>query len=251
MHDIRFIRDNPDAFDEGLRKRGLAPLSAELIALDERRRTAIAALQASQERRNALSKEIGQAKAKKDEARAQELMAEVARLKDSAPALEQAERQANASLDKALAEVPNLPNPDVPVGKDEHDNLERHRFGTPRDLATLKEHFEIGEAIGFMDFETAAKLSGSRFVVLRGQLARLERALGQFMLDMHTSEHSYTEVNPPLLVRDEVMFGTAQLPKFFEDQFAAHPASVLETHIDYDEDGNRVPEKYQYTRAIG
>jgi seryl-tRNA synthetase len=220
MHDIRFIRDNPDAFDEGLKKRGLAPLSAELIALDERRRTAIAALQAAQERRNALSKEIGQAKAKKDEARAQALMAEVAQLKDSAPQLEQAEREANAALEKALAEIPNTPLSDVPVGKDEHDNVERHRFGAPRDLATPKEHFEIGEAMGFMDFETAAKLSGSRFVVLRGQLARLERALGQFMLDLHTSEHGYAEVNPPLLVRDEVMFGTAQLPKFAEDQFA-------------------------------
>jgi seryl-tRNA synthetase len=224
MHDIRFIRDNPGLFDEGLRKRGLAPLSAELIALDERRRSAIAALQAAQERRNALSKEIGQAKAKKDEARAQELMAEVARLKDGAPALEQAERGANATLEKALAEIPNMPNPDVPVGKDEHDNVERHRFGTPRDLATPKEHFEIGEAMGFMDFETAAKLSGSRFVVLRGQLARLERALGQFMLDLHTSEHGYTEVNPPLLVRNEVMFGTAQLPKFRDDQFFAGTA---------------------------
>jgi seryl-tRNA synthetase len=221
MHDIRFIRDNPAAFDEGLKKRGLAPLSAELIALDERRRGAIAALQAAQERRNALSKEIGQAKAKKDEACAQALMAEVAQLKDSVPQLEQAEREANAALEKALAEIPNLPNPDVPVGKDEHDNVERHRFGTPRDLATPKEHFEIGEAMGFMDFETAAKLSGSRFVVLRGQLARLERALGQFMLDLHTSEHGYVEVNPPLLVRNEAMFGTAQLPKFKEDQFRA------------------------------
>jgi seryl-tRNA synthetase len=221
MHDIRLIRENPDLFDEGLRKRGLAPLSAELIALDEHRRSAIAALQAAQERRNALSKEIGQAKAKKDEARAQALMAEVAQLKDSAPALEQAEREANAALDKTLAEIPNTPNPNVPVGKDEHDNVERHRSGTPRDLAAPKEHFEIGEAMGLMDFETAAKLSGSRFVVLRGQLARLERALGQFMLDLHTGEHGYTEVNPPLLVRDEVMFGTAQLPKFEEDQFQA------------------------------
>src|SRR5215213_4797201 len=140
MHDIRLIRDNPATFDEGLKKRGLAPLSAELIALDERRRTAIAALQAAQERRNALSKEIGQAKAKKDEARAQELMAEVARLKDSAPALEQAEREANAGLEKALAQIPNLPNPDVPEGKDEHGNVERadHRFGNPGDLATPK-----------------------------------------------------------------------------------------------------------------
>ena len=228
MHDIRFIRDNPAAFDEGLTKRGLAPLSAELLALDERRRAAIAALQAAQERRNALSKEIGQAKAKKDNARAEALMSEVAQLKDSVLGLEQTEREANAALEKALAEIPNTPNSDVPVGKDEHGNVERRRFGTPRDLATPKEHFEIGEAMGLMDFETAAKLSGSRFVVLRGQLARLERALGQLMLDLHTSEHGYTEVAPPLLVRDEVMFGTAQLPKFAEDQFSVFKKKDLE-----------------------
>jgi seryl-tRNA synthetase len=222
MHDIRLIRENPDLFDEGLRKRGLAPLSAELIALDEHRRSAVAALQAAQERRNALSKEIGQAKAKKDEARAPELMAEVAQLKEAAPQLEAAEREVTNALNDALAEIPNTPNADVPVGGDEHDNVERHRFGEPRQLAGAKQHFEIGEAMGLMDFETAAKLSGSRFVVLRGGLARLERALGQFMLDLHTSEHGYTEVAPPLLVRDEVMFGTAQLPKFEDDQFAAY-----------------------------
>ena len=219
MHDIRFIRDNPNAFDEGLTKRGLLPLSAALIALDERRRAAVAALQGAQERRNALSKEIGQAKAKKDDARAAELMAEVARLKDGAPALEGAEREASAALDKALADIPNTPNPDVPVGKDEHDNVERHRFGAPRDIATAKEHFEIGEAMGLMDFETAAKLSGSRFVVLRGALARLSRALGQFMIDLHTTEHGYVECNPPLLVRDAAVFGVGQLPKFQEDLF--------------------------------
>jgi seryl-tRNA synthetase len=232
MHDIRSIRDNPNAFDEGLTKRGVAPLSAGLIALDERRRAAIAALQAAQERRNALSKEIGQAKAKKDDARAAELMAEVAHLKDGAPALEAAEREASAALDKALADIPNTPNPDVPVGEDEHENVERHRFGAPRDLAMAKEHFGIGEAMGLMDFETAAKLSGSRFVVLRGELARLERALGQFMLDLHTGEHGYTEVAPPLLVRDEVMFGTAQLPKFRDDQFRATREQDFEAPVE-------------------
>jgi seryl-tRNA synthetase len=221
MHDIRFIRENPDAFDEGLRKRGLEPPSRELIELDEKRRGAIAALQAAQERRNALSKEIGQAKAKKDEARAQELMAEVAQLKDDVPQLEAAEREANTALEKRLAEIPNLPGVDVPVGKDEHDNVEKSRLGNPRNFAAPKEHFEIGEAMSLMDFETAAKLSGSRFVVLKGQLARLERALGQFMMDLHTTEHGYTEVNPPILVRDDVMFGTGQLPKFEDDQFAA------------------------------
>jgi seryl-tRNA synthetase len=230
MHDLRFIRDNPDAFDEGLRRRGLEPLSREFIALDEARRSAIAALQAAQERRNALSKEIGLAKAKKDEARAQELMAEVARLKDDVPQLEAAEREANAALDKRLAEIPNLPNPDVPEGRDEHENVEKSRFGNPRDLATPKEHFEIGEALRQMDFETAAKLSGSRFVVLKGQIARLERALGQFMMDLHTTEHGYTELTPPLLVRDEVMFGTGQLPKFEDDQFFTKKADA----VDYD-----------------
>ncbi|HEX2726594.1 MAG TPA: serine--tRNA ligase [Beijerinckiaceae bacterium] len=235
MHDIRFIREHAAAFDQGLVNRGLEPMSAALIALDDKRKAAIAALQAAQERRNALSKEIGQAKAKKEEARAQELMAEVARLKESVPQLEAAERTALRTLEEALAGIPNTPAPDVPVGKDEHDNVERHRFGAPRDLATPKQHFEIGEAMGTMDFETAAKLSGSRFVVLRGQLARLERALGQFMLDLHTGEHGYTEVAPPLLVRDEVMFGTAQLPKFEDDQFSVfrglHDADAQDEHL--------------------
>src|SRR3954452_4562512 len=224
MHDIRFIRENREAFVEGLRRRGLeAPeaLADRLIALDEERRGAIAALQAAQERRNALSKEIGQAKAKKDEARAQGLMAEVAALKDNVPQLEAAEREASAALEKELAEIPNLPKPppEVPVGKDEHDNVERHRFGNPRIFPAPKQHFELGEAMGLMDFEAAAKLSGSRFVVLRGELARLERALGQFMLDLHTIEHGYTEVAPPLLVRDSAVFGVGQLPKFEDDLF--------------------------------
>lgn len=223
MHDIRAIRDNPAAFDEGLRKRGLEPLSDRLTALDDRRRAAISGLQAAQERRNSLSKEIGQAKAAKDEARAQALMAEVARLKESVPELEAAERDALADLERELASIPNTPLPDVPEGRDEHGNVERadHRFGKPPEMPWAKEHFALGEAWGLMDFEAAAKLSGARFVVLRGQLARLERALGQFMLDLHTTEHGYTEVSPPLLVRDEAMFGTAQLPKFREDQFRA------------------------------
>src|SRR3954454_6790201 len=233
MHDIRFIRENPEAFDRGLASRGLEPMAQALIALDEERRTAIPALQAAQERRNALSKEIGHAKAKKDEARARGLMAEVGELKDNVPQLEAAERAASAALEKELAEIPNLPKPppEVPVGKDEHDNVEHHRFGNPRNFPAPKQHFELGEAMGLMDFEAAAKLSGSRFVVLRGELARLERALGQFMLDLHTTEHGYTEVAPPLLVRDEVMFGTAQLPKFHDDQFAAFPEPVLRSNF--------------------
>jgi seryl-tRNA synthetase len=228
MHDIRSIRDNPAAFDQGLRNRGMEPLSERLIALDDQRKSAISALQAAMERRNAMSKEIGQAKAKKDEARAQELMAEVARLKETMPELEETERTAEKALQEALAAIPNIPKEEVPLGADEHGNVERHRFGNSKNLPEAKQHFEIGETLGLMDFETAAKLSGSRFVVLKGGLARLERALGQFMIDLHTTEHGYTEVNPPLLVRDEAMFGTAQLPKFEDDQFWAFPGSALE-----------------------
>ncbi|MBM6596123.1 serine--tRNA ligase [Microvirga pudoricolor] len=228
MHDIRAIRENPAAFDQGLQKRGMEPLSERLIALDDRRKAAVSALQSALELRNSRSKEIGQAKAKKDEARAGELMAEVARLKESVPALEQEEREAGQALDTLLASLPNIPKPDVPVGADEAGNVERHRSGNPKNLTVAKQHFEIGEDLGLMDFETAAKLSGSRFVVLKGGLARLERALGQFMIDLHTNEHGYTEVSPPLLVRDDAMYGTAQLPKFEFDQFWAFPGSALE-----------------------
>jgi len=220
MHDIRSIRDNPDAFDRGLARRGLAPLAQTLIALDEKRRALITRLEQAQARRNAASKEIGQAKAKKDEAAAQALMAEVAALKDTIPALEKDERAASKALEDALAQIPNLPLDDVPDGQDEHDNVEYRVWGAKRDYGFApKQHFELGEALGQMDFELAAKLSGARFVVLQKGLARLERALGQFMLDLHTQEHGYVEVNPPILVRDEAMFGTAQLPKFAEDQF--------------------------------
>jgi seryl-tRNA synthetase len=226
MHDIRLIRDDPAVFDKGLAARGLGPLSERLIALDDARKLAISAAQDAQERRNALSREIGAAKKAKDEARAQELMAEVARLKERAPELERVEKEADAELRAALAEIPNMPGPNVPVGQDETGNVVRHEWGKPVALANPRQHFELGEAWRggggtLMDFGAASKLSGSRFVVLRGQLARLERALGQFMLDLHTTEHGYTEVSPPLLVRDEVMFGTAQLPKFKNDQFKA------------------------------
>ncbi|TFZ60254.1 serine--tRNA ligase [Methylorubrum sp. Q1] len=222
MHDIRAIRENPEAFDRDLERRGLAPLSAELIALDDARKGAVSAAQAAQERRNALSKEIGAAKKAKDEARATALMAEVARLKEEAPGLEAAQGEAQKALDDRLAAIPNRPKEDVPLGADEHGNVEYRRFESSRErLAQGREHFELGEATGLMDFEAAAKLSGSRFVVLKGQLARLERALGQFMLDLHTGEHGYLEVAPPILVRSEAMFGTAQLPKFADDQFSA------------------------------
>jgi seryl-tRNA synthetase len=221
MHDIRFIRDNPDAFDKALARRGLEPQAQRLIALDEQRRAKILALETAQARRNAASKEIGEAKKNKDEEKAKGLLSEVAALKESMPAMEAVEKEASKALNEALAEIPNLPLDEVPEGKDEKDNVEHHRFGAKRDYAFApKQHFDLGEALGQMDFETAAKLSGARFVVLKKGLARLERALGQFMLDIHTSEpHNYTEVAPPLLVRDPAMFGTAQLPKFEEDQF--------------------------------
>jgi seryl-tRNA synthetase len=221
MHDIKFIRDNPDAFDRGLARRGLAPEAARLIALDETRRAQILELEKAQARRNAASKEIGEAKKSKDEEKAKALMSEVATLKESIPAMEAQEKAASKALDDVLAQIPNLPLDEVPDGKDEKDNVEHHRFGAKRDYAfTPKQHFELGEALGQMDFEAAAKLSGARFVVLKKGLARLERALGQFMLDVHTSEpHNYTEVDPPLMVRDQAMVGTAQLPKFMNDQF--------------------------------
>ncbi len=220
MHDIKWIRENPEAFDRGLARRGLAPEAARLITIDERRRNAITKAEQAQARRNAASREIGEAKKAKDEGRAQALMAEVAELKAAIPALEAEEKASSHELDEALAWIPNLPLDEVPDGADEHGNVEHHRFGAKRDYAFApKQHFELGEALGQMDFETAAKLSGARFVVLKKGLARLERALGQFMLDLHTGEHGYTEVAPPLLVKDDVMFGTTQLPKFEEDQF--------------------------------
>src|SRR5580700_9870007 len=241
MHDIRFIRDNPDAFDKALARRWLPPQAQRLIALDEQRRAKILALETAQARRNAASKEIGEAKRSKNEEKAAGLFAEVSMLKDSIPKMEAEEKEASKALDEALAQIPNLPLPEVPDGKDERDNVEHHRFGAKREYAfTPKQHFELGEALGQMDFETAAKLSGARFVVLKKGLARLERALGQFFLDIHTSEpHNYTEVAPPLLVRDDVMFGTAQLPKFQNDQFVAittemHTEALRQTTEEFD-----------------
>ncbi|HZP68950.1 MAG TPA: serine--tRNA ligase [Pseudolabrys sp.] len=221
MYDIKWIREHPDAFDRGLKRRGLEPLSKMLIALDERRRAAITKFEQAQARRNAASKEIGEAKKAKDEDRASRLMAEVNELKGSLPTLEEEQNKVAADLHRELAQIPNMPLDDVPDGADASGNVEHHAFGRKRDYAFKpRQHFEIGEALGQMDFELAAKLSGARFVVLRKGLARMERALGQFMLDLHTGkEHGYTEVNPPILVRDDVMFGTAQLPKFAEDQF--------------------------------
>src|SRR5271165_2344639 len=222
MHDIKAIRDDPKAFDKGLARRGLPPRAESLIALDEQRRAAILALQRAQERRNAASKQVGVAIARKDTVAAEDFRAEVAGLKATMPELEADEREATKALEDALAEIPNLPFDDVPDGKDESDNVEVRRHGTlPRFPNSFcpKEHFEIGEALGLMDFNAAAKLSGARFVVLKGALARLSRALEQFMLDLHTGKHGYQEIEPPVLVRDEVMKGTGQLPKFRDEQF--------------------------------
>ena len=220
MHDIKWIRENPGDFDAALKRRGLAPISASLLAIDERRRGAILASEQAQARRNSASKEIGDAKKAKDEARAAKLMAEVAELKATMPQLEFAAKAADEELAQELAAIPNLPSNEVPEGVDEHGNVQRHVFGAMRNYAFKpKPHFDLGEAMGFMDFETAAKLSGARFVVLKKGVARLERAIGQFMLDLHTNEHGYSEINPPLMVREQTAYGTGNLPKSADDMF--------------------------------
>ncbi|MBY5423090.1 serine--tRNA ligase [Rhizobium johnstonii] len=220
MLDIKWIRENPEALDAALAKRGAEPLAQSLVALDEKRRSAVQKAQDLLSRRNLASKEIGAAMAQKNSELAEKLKAEVSELKTLLPAIEEEDRQLTAELNDALSRIPNIPFDDVPVGKDEHDNIVTRTVGEkPRWNHAPKEHFEIGEALGYMDFERAAKLSGSRFTVLTGPLARLERALGQFMIDLHTSEHGYTEVSSPLMVRDEAVYGTAQLPKFAEDLF--------------------------------
>jgi seryl-tRNA synthetase len=220
MHDIKWIRENPEAFDQGLTRRGLEPRSKELLSFDATRRHSIAEAQRLQERRNTASKEIAIAMKAGDSSRVDSLKTEVANLKNELAARELEERTIIDRLNKLLLEIPNIPLLEVPFGKDENDNPELRTVGRkPQFSFQPKEHFEIGEALGLMDFDTAAKLSGARFVVLKGALARLERALSQFMLDLHTGEHGYAEINPPILVRDDAMFGTAQLPKFEEDQF--------------------------------
>jgi seryl-tRNA synthetase len=220
MHDIKWIRENPQSFDAAMARRGRGAESPKLLELDELRRRLVTEIQLKQERRNSASKEIGKAMGAKDMALADSLKAEVAALKDEMTSSEAQERTVTAELDLLLASLPNVPHEDAPDGKDEHDNVEVRKVGEkPRMNFKPKEHFEIGEALGLMDFETAAKISGARFTILKGGLARLERALGQFMIDLHTEEHGYTEVVPPLLVRDEALFGTNQLPKFEEDLF--------------------------------
>ncbi|MDI7863326.1 serine--tRNA ligase [Rhizobiaceae bacterium n13] len=220
MLDIKWIRENAAALDAALKKRGAEPLSETLVALDEKRRSVVSALQEMQSRRNAASKEIGAAMARKDAGLAEKLKSEVAELKNTMPEMEAQERELTAALNDALSCIPNVPLEDVPVGSDEKDNVVKHLWGTkPGWNHAPKEHFEIGEELGWMDFEGAARIAGARFTILKGQLARLERALGQFMLDVHTTEHGYLEVQPPLLVRDDAMYGTGQLPKFAEDLF--------------------------------
>jgi len=219
MHDIRFIRDHPEAFDAGLARRGLPPVSASILEQDQRWRALTSEAQAGQARRNDASKAIGAAKAQKDEARATELMAEVADLKTRLPQLESEAGEAAAALNAVLSAIPNLPAEGVPEGKDEAENVEQKAFGTPAIFTfDAREHDLVGPPLG-LDFETAQTVSGARFVYLRGPLARLNRALGQFMLDLHTREFGYEEVVPPLMVRDEAVYGTGQLPKFAEDLF--------------------------------
>jgi seryl-tRNA synthetase len=224
MLDIKWIRENPVAFDAAMARRGRGAESPKLLALDEARRKALTSLQECQERRNVASKEIGKAMGAKDMALADSLKAEVSALKDKMSAIEAEERTAAKELDDLLASLPNIPHTDVPDGKDEHDNIEIRSVGDkPRMNFKPREHFEIGEALGMMDFNKAAQISGSRFTILKGQLARLERAIGQFFLDVHTGEHGYEEVVPPLLVREEAFYGTGQLPKFEEDLFFTDP----------------------------
>ena len=225
MFDIKWIRDNAEAFDASLKRRGLAPLAASLIKDDEGLRAVKTKLQDAQSRRNAVSKDIGKAKGAKDDELAAKLMAEVAELKEAIAKGEEEERVQQAELDAKLAVIPNMPLAEVPDGKDEHDNKEMRKVGTvPVFAFQPKQHFELGEALGLMDFEGAAKISGARFVVLKGALARLERAIGSFMLDLHTAPANgrlsgYTEHNPPLMVKDQAAYGTGNLPKFAEDLF--------------------------------
>ena len=220
MHDIRMIRETPEVFDAGLARLGLAPMSSQILAIDALRREKIAAAETAQAARNAASKEVGAAKARGDEAEFQRLRALVAEKKDEIARLEEEARGEDARLREILVSLPNLPHDDVPDGADESGNVELRRWGTPRSFDfTPKEHYQLAAVQAGMDFETAAKLSGSRFVLLSGAVARVHRALAQFMLDIHTTEHGLTEVNGPVMVRPEMMFGTGQLPKFGDDSY--------------------------------
>jgi seryl-tRNA synthetase len=219
MHDLKYIRDNSEAFDAALTRRGAAPVAAKILVLDEARRALLTEMQNAQARRNDASKAIGAAMGKGDTATADALKAEVATLKDSLPQLEEQERTAGAELDALLAGLPNLPADDAPDGADENDNVEIARWGNPRDFGfEPKDHADLGPPLG-LDFETGVAISGARFTFMRGQMARLNRALGQFMLDFQTGQRAYTECATPYLVKQESLFGTGQLPKFAEDNF--------------------------------
>ena len=220
MHDIRMIRDNPAAFDEGLALRGLSPMSSEILAIDEARRARILAAETAQAEANRAAKEVGAAKGRGDEAEFERLRAEVAEKKSAIARLTEEAKAEDARLTDILMALPNLPYPDVPEGADEADNVKIHRNGSPRNFAfTPVEHYDLPAVQDGMDFETAAKLSGSRFVVLSGAVARLHRALAQFMLDTHIEEHGLAETITPVMVREEMMYGTGQLPKFGEDSY--------------------------------
>ena len=224
MHDIKAIRDNPEAYDAAWAKRGLAPQSAAILAIDQRLRAAQTAGQEAQSKRNDASKLIGQAKGRKDETEAARLMEAVEGFKVDLAASGEAEKTESEALRSLLASLANLPADDVPLGEDEDGNVEVRRWGDPKDVPAAmlnrpKDHVDLGEGLGMMDFDAAARMSGARFVVLKSQIARLERALGQFMLDLQTVQNGYMEVSPPLLVKDEALFGTGQLPKFAEDLF--------------------------------
>jgi seryl-tRNA synthetase len=232
MHDIKWIRENPDAFDAALKRRGLPPEAQRLNSMEDRRLAINRVLESWRARRKVASDKIHQAMKAKDQREVQKLKDEVAECKTSIATLEREQREINQEIKTALADIPNLPLDEVPDGTDEDGNVQRHVFGAMRNYAFKpKPHFDLGEQLGYMDFETAAKLSGTRFVVLKKGLARLERAIGQFMLDVHTNQHGYVEVSPPLLVKDETMFGTGQLPKFRDDQF---PTKIARSKLDAD-----------------
>jgi len=225
MHDIKFIRENAQAFDEGMKRRNLAPSSQAILQLDMQRRAVQTELQELQAKRNDISKQIGDIKRGGGDATA--LTNEVADIKSRMATLEEQEKQNAQAVDDALSTLPNIPSSEVPYGKDEKDNVELRKLGTAKKIDKPKEHFEIGEKLGLMDFNTAGKISGARFTMLRGALARLERALASFMLDTHTKEFGYTEISPPLMVRDETMYGIGQLPKFADDLFKTNSGHWL------------------------
>ncbi|PVA08013.1 serine--tRNA ligase [Thalassorhabdomicrobium marinisediminis] len=248
MHDIRAIRENPDRFDAALSRRGDAPVSAELLAMDEARRAKIQAAESAQAEANKAAKEVGAAKGRGDEDEFERLRKLVAEKKAEIARLNEEAKAEDAALTARLAEIPNLPADDVPDGDDEDDNVEINRWGTPREMNFAVEHFEIPAVKDAMDFETAAKMSGSRFVLMSGPVARLHRALAQFMLDIHTLENGLTEVNPPVLVRDEAMYGTDKLPKFGDDSYRTEEGMWLiptsEVPLTYIAAGHVIDEDY-------